>query len=157
MSSEDEINTLVKNKIEKIKDYLNSQSMSELEKINSNVSKFIEEQFIEEQNKIDLLNNEINKQTKINNTKANLLKFEKKVKELEKQKNELAEKAINKSKFMNEIKTQIEERFNLPKNKLISDLINQSITYPEFMQKFKNYSMKYNFYNYLLLELDKNT
>jgi hypothetical protein len=25
------------------------------------------------------------------------------------------------------------------------------------MQKFKNYSMKYNFYNYLLLELDKNT
>jgi len=157
MSSEDEINTLVKNKIEKIKDYLNSQSMSELEKINSNVSKFIEEQFIEEQNKIDLLNNEINKQTKINNTKANLLNFEKKVKELEKQKNELAEKAINKSKFMNEIKTQIEERFNLPKNKLISDLINQSITYPEFMQKFKNYSMKYNFYNYLLLELDKNT
>ena len=157
MSSEDEINTLVKNKIEKIKDYLNSQSMSELEKINSNVSKFIEEQFIEEQNKIDLLNNEINKQTKINNTKANLLNFEKKVKELEKQKNELAEKAINKSKFMNEIKTQIEERFNLPKNKLISDLINQSITYPEFMQKFKNYSMKYNFYNYLLLELDKYT
>ena len=157
MSSEDEINTLVKNKIEKIKDYLNSQSMSELEKINSNVSKFIEEQFIEEQNKIDLLNNEINKQTKINNSKANLLNFEKKVKELEKQKNELAEKAINKSKFMNEIKTQIEERFNLPKNKLISDLINQSITYPEFMQKFKNYSMKYNFYNYLLLELDKNT
>ena len=157
MSSEDEINTLVKNKIEKIKDYLNSQSMSELEKMNSNVSKFIEEQFIEEQNKIDLLNNEINKQTKINNTKANLLNFEKKVKELEKQKNELAEKAINKSKFMNEIKTQIEERFNLPKNKLISDLINQSITYPEFMQKFKNYSMKYNFYNYLLLELDKNT
>jgi hypothetical protein len=157
MSSEDEINTLVKNKIEKIKDYLNSQSMSELEKINSNVSKFIEEQFIEEQNKIDLLNNEINKQTKINNTKANLLNFEKKVKELEKQKNELAEKAINKSKFMNEIKTQIEERFNLPKNKLVSDLINQSITYPEFMQKFKHYSMKYNFYNYLLLELDKNT
>ena len=157
MSSEDEINTLVKNKIEKIKDYLNSQSMSELEKINSNVSKFIEEQFIEEQNKIDLLNNEINKQTKINNTKANLLNFEKKVKELEKQKNELAEKAINKSKFMNEIKTQIEERFNLPKNKLVSDLINQSITYPEFMQKFKHYSMKYNFYNYLLIELDKNT
>ncbi len=157
MSSEDEINTLFKNKIEKIKDYLNSQSMSELEKINSNVSKFIEEQFIEEQNKIDLLNNEINKQTKINNTKANLLKFEKKVKELEKQKNELAEKAINKSKIMNEMKTQIEERYNLPKNKLISDLINQSITYPEFMQKFKNYSMKYNFYNYLLLELDKNT
>ena len=157
MSSEDEINIFVKKKIEKIKEYLNSQSMSELEKINSNVSKFIEEQFIEEQNKIDLLNNEINKQTKINNTKANLLNFEKKVKELEKQKNELAEKAINKSKFMNEIKTQIEERFNLPKNKLISDLINQSITYPEFMQKFKNYSMKYNFYNYLLLELDKNT
>ena len=157
MSSEDEINTLVKNKIEKIKDYLNSQSMSELEKINSNVSKFIEEQFIEEQNKIDLLNNEINKQTKINNTKANLLNFEKKVKELEKQKNELAEKAINKSKFMNEIKTQIEERFNLPKNKLISDLINQSITYPEYMQKFKNLSMKYNYYNDLLLELDKNT
>ena len=157
MSSEDEINTLVKNKIEKIKDYLNSQSMSELEKINSNVSKFIEEQFIEEQNKIDLLNNEINKQTKINNIKANLLNFEKKVKELEKQKNELAEKAINKSKFMNEIKTQIEERFNLPKNKLVSDLINQSITYPEFMQKFKHYSMKYNFYNYLLLGLDKNT
>ena len=157
MSSEDEINTLVKNKIEKIKDYLNSQSMSELEKINSNVSKFIEEQFIEEQNKIDLLNNEINKQTKINNTKANLLNFEKKVKELEKQKNELAEKAINKSKFMNEIKTQIEERFNLPKNKLVSDLINQSITFPEFMQKFKHYSMKYNFYNYLLLGLDKNT
>ena len=157
MSSEDEINTLVKNKIEKIKDYLNSQSMSELEKINSNISKFIEEQFLEEQNNIDLLNNEINKQTKINNTKANLLNFEKKVKELEKQKNELAEKAINKSKFMNEIKTQIEERFNLPKNKLISDLINQSITYPEFMQKFKHYSMKYNFYNYLLIELDKNT
>ena len=157
MSSEDEINTLVKNKIEKIKDYLNSQSMSELEKINSNISKFIEEQFIEEQNNIDLLNNEINKQTKINNTKANLLNFEKKVKELEKQKNELAEKAINKSKFMNEIKTQIEERFNLPKNKLISDLINQSITYPEYMQKFKNYSMKYNYYNDLLLELDKNT
>ena len=157
MSSEDEINTLVKNKIEKIKDYLNSQSMSELEKINSNVSKFIEEQFIEEQNKIDLLNNEINKQTKINNSKANLLNFEKKVKELEKQKNELAEKAINKSKFMNEIKTQIEERFNLPKNKLISDLINQSITYPEYMQKFKNLSMKFNYYNDLLLELDKNT
>ena len=105
MSSEDEINTLVKNKIEKIKDYLNSQSMSELEK----------------------------------------------------QKNELAEKAINKSKFMNEIKTQIEERFNLPKNKLISDLINQSITYPEYMQKFKNLSMKFNYYNDLLLELDKNT
>ena len=157
MSSEDEINTLVKNKIEKIKDYLNSQSMSELEKINSNVSKFIEEQFIEEQNKIDLLNNEINKQTKINNTKANLLNFEKKVKELEKQKNELAEKAINKSKIMNEMKTQIEERFNLPKNKLISELINQSITYPEYMQKFKNLSMKYNYYNDLLLELDKNT
>ena len=157
MSSEDEINTLVKKKIEIIKNYLNSQSMSELEKINSNISKFIEEQFIEEQNNIDLLNNEINKQTKINNVKANLLNFEKKVKELEKQKNELAEKAINKSKFMNEIKTQIEERFNLPKNKLVSDLINQSITYPEFMQKFKHYSMKYNFYNYLLLELDKNT
>jgi hypothetical protein len=157
MSSEDEINTLVKKKIEIIKNYLNSQSMSELEKINSNVSKFIEEQFIEEQNKIDLLNNEINKQTKINNTKANLLNFEKKVKELEKQKNELAEKAINKSKFMNEIKTQIEERFNLPKNKLISDLINQSITYPEYMQKFKNLSMKYNYYNDLLLEFDKNT
>jgi hypothetical protein len=157
MSSEDEINTLVKKKIEIIKNYLNSQSMSELEKINSNISKFIEEQFLEEQNNIDLLNNEINKQTKINNVKVNLLNFEKKVKELEKQKNELAEKAINKSKFMNEIKTQIEERFNLPKNKLISDLINQSITYPEFMQKFKNYSMKYNFYNYLLLELDKNT
>ena len=157
MSSEDEINTLVKKKIEIIKNYLNSQSMSELEKINSNISKFIEEQFIEEQNNIDLLNNEINNQTKINNIKANLLNFEKKVKELEKQKNELAEKAINKSKFMNEIKTQIEERFNLPKNKLVSDLINQSITYPEFMQKFKHYSMKYNFYNYLLLELDKNT
>ena len=157
MSSEDKINALVKKNLDKIKDYLSSQSMSELEKINSNVSKFIEEQFIEEQNKIDLLNNEINKQTKINNTKANLLNFEKKVKELEKQKNELAEKAINKSKFMNEIKTQIEERFNLPKNKLVSDLINQSITYPEFMQKFKHYSMKYNFYNYLLLELDKYT
>ena len=157
MSSEDEINIFVKKKIEKIKEYLNCQSMSELEKINSNISKFIEEQFLEEQNNIDLLNNEINKQTKINNVKANLLNFEKKVKELEKQKNELAEKAINKSKFMNEIKTQIEERFNLPKNKLVSDLINQSITYPEFMQKFKHYSMKYNFYNYLLLELDKNT
>ena len=157
MSSEDKINALVKKNLDKIKDYLNSQSMSELEKINSNISKFIEEQFIEEQNKIDLLNNEINKQTKINNTKANLLNFEKKVKELEKQKNELAEKAINKSKFMNEIKTQIEERFNLPKNKLVSDLINKSITYPEFMQKFKHYSMKYNFYNYLLIELDKNT
>ena len=157
MSSEDEINTLVKKKIEIIKNYLNSQSMSELEKINSNISKFIEEQFIEEQNNIDLLKNEINNQTKINNIQANLLNFEKKVKELEKQKNELAEKAINKSKFMNEIKTQIEERFNLPKNKLVSDLINQSITYPEFMQKFKHYSMKYNFYNYLLIELDKNT
>jgi hypothetical protein len=142
MSSEDEINTLVKKKIEIIKNYLNSQSMSELEKINSNISKFIEEQFIEEQNNIDLLNNEINKQTKINNIKANLLNFEKKITELEKQKNELAEKAINKSKFMNEIKTQIEERFNLPKNKLVSDLINQSITYPEFMQKFKHYSIK---------------
>jgi hypothetical protein len=157
MSSEVEINNLVEEKLKKIKNYLNSQSISELEKINSNVSKFIEEQFIDEKNRIDLLNHEINKQTKINNTKANLLNFEKKVKELEKQKNELAEKAINKSKFMNEIKTQIEERFNLPKNKLVSDLINQSITYPEFMQKFKHYSMKYNFYNYLLLELDKNT
>jgi hypothetical protein len=157
MSSEVEINNLVEEKLKKIKNYLNSQSISELEKINSNVSKFIEEQFIDEKNRIDLLNHEINKQTKINNTKANLLNFEKKVKELEKQKNELAEKAINKSKFMNEIKTQIEERFNLPKNKLISDLINQSITYPEFMQKFKNYSMKYNYYNDLLLELDKNT
>ena len=157
MSSEVEINNLVEEKLKKIKNYLNSQSISELEKINSNVSKFIEEQFIDEKNRIDLLNHEINKQTKINDIKANLLNFEKKVKDLEKQKNELAEKAINKSKFMNEIKTQIEERFNLPKNKLISDLINQSITYPEFMQKFKNYSMKYNFYNYLLLELDKNT
>ena len=157
MSSEVEINNLVDEKLKKIKNYLNSQSISELEKINSNVSKFIEEQFIDEKNRIDLLNHEINKQTKINDIKANLLNFEKKVKDLEKQKNELAEKAINKSKFMNEIKTQIEERFNLPKNKLISDLINQSITYPEFMQKFKNYSMKYNFYNYLLLELDKNT
>ena len=157
MSSEVEINNLVEEKLKKIKNYLNSQSISELEKINSNVSKFIEEQFIDEKNRIDLLNHEINKQTKINDIKANLLNFEKKVKDLEKQKNELAEKAINKSKFMNEIKTQIEERFNLPKNKLISDLINQSITYPEFMQKFKHYSMKYNFYNYLLLELDKNT
>ena len=157
MSSEDEINTLVKNKIEKIKDYLNSQSMSELEKINSNVSKFIEEQFIEEQNKIDLLNNEINKQTKINNIKINLLNLEQRVKESEKHKNDLAEKAINKSKFMNEIKTQIEERFNQPKNKLISDLINKSITYPEFMLKFKNYSMKYNYYTCLLSELDKST
>ena len=157
MSSEVEINNLVDEKLKKIKNYLNSQSISELEKINSNVSKFIEEQFIDEKNRIDLLNHEINKQTKINDIKANLLNFEKKVKDLEKQKNELAEKAINKSKFMNEIKTQIEERFNLPKNKLISDLINQSITYPEFMQKFKNYSMKYNYYNDLLLELDKNT
>jgi len=157
MSSEVEINNLVEEKLKKIKNYLNSQSISELEKINSNVSKFIEEQFIEEKNRIDLLNHEINKQTKINDIKANLLNFEKKVKDLEKQKNELAEKAINKSKFMNEIKTQIEERFNLPKNKLISDLINQSITYPEYMQKFKNYSMKYNYYNDLLLELDKNT
>ena len=157
MSSEVEINNLVEEKLKKIKNYLNSQSISELEKINSNVSKFIEEQFIDEKNRIDLLNHEINKQTKINDIKANLLNFEKKVKDLEKQKNELAEKAINKSKFMNEIKTQIEERFNLPKNKLISDLINQSITYPEYMQKFKNYSMKYNYYNDLLLELDKNT
>ena len=157
MSSEVEINNLVDEKLKKIKNYLNSQSISELEKINSNVSKFIEEQFIDEKNRIDLLNHEINKQTKINDIKANLLNFEKKVKDLEKQKNELAEKAINKSKFMNEIKTQIEERFNLPKNKLISDLINQSITYPEYMQKFKNYSMKYNYYNDLLLELDKNT
>ena len=157
MSSEVEINNLVEEKLKKIKNYLNSQSISELEKINSNVSKFIEEQFIDEKNRIDLLNHEINKQTKINDIKANLLNFEKKVKDLEKQKNELAEKAINKSKFMNEIKTQIEERFNLPKNKLICDLINQSITYPEYMQKFKNYSMKYNYYNDLLLELDKNT
>ena len=157
MSSEVEINNLVEEKLKKIKNYLNSQSISELEKINSNVSKFIEEQFIDEKNRIDFLNHEINKQTKINDIKANLLNFEKKVKDLEKQKNELAEKAINKSKFMNEIKTQIEERFNLPKNKLISDLINQSITYPEYMQKFKNYSMKYNYYNDLLLELDKNT
>ena len=157
MSSEVEINNLVEEKLKKIKNYLNSQSISELEKINSNVSKFIEEQFIDEKNRIDLLNHEINKQTKINDIKANLLNFEKKVKDLEKQKNELAEKAINKSKFMNEIKTQIEERFNLPKNKLISELINQSITYPEYMQKFKNYSMKYNYYNDLLLELDKNT
>ena len=58
---------------------------------------------------------------------------------------------------MNEIKTQIEERFNQPKNKLISDLINKSITYPEFMLKFKNYSMKYNYYTCLLSELDKST
>ena len=157
MSSEVEINNLVEEKLKKIKNYLNSQSISELEKINSNVSKFIEEQFIDEKNRIDLLNHEINKQTKINDIKANLLNFEKKVKDLEKQKNELAEKAINKSKFMNEIKTQIEERFHLPKNKLISDLINQSITYQEYMHKFKNYSMKYNYYNDLLLELDKNT
>jgi len=157
MSSEGELNTLVEEKLKKIKNYLNSQSMSELEKINSNINKFIEEQFIEEKSRIDTLNNEINKQIKINNTKANLLNFEKKVKDLEKQKNELAEKAINKSKFMNEIKNQIEERFNLPKNKLISDLINQSITYPEYLQKFKNYSMKYNYYNDLLTELDKNT
>jgi hypothetical protein len=119
MSSEVEINNLVEEKLKKIKNYLNSQSISELEKINSNVSKFIEEQFIDEKNRIDLLNHEINKQTKINDIKANLLNFEKKVKDLEKQKNELAEKAINKSKFMNEIKAQIEERFNQPKNKLI--------------------------------------
>ena len=157
MSSEDKINALVKIKSEKIKKHLNSRSMSELEKINSNISKFIDEQFIEEKKRIDLLKYEIKKQNEINNIKENLLIFHKKVKELEKQKNELAEKAINKSKIMNEMKTQIEERYNLPKNKLISDLINQSITYPEYMQKFKNLSMKYNYYNDLLLELDKNT
>ena len=157
MSSEDKINALVKKNLDKIKDYLNSQSMSELEKINSNVNIFIDKQFREEKNRILLLKKEIDKQTEINNTKRNILIFERKVKKLEKQKNELAEKAFNKSKIMNEMKTQIEERYNLPKNKLISDLINQSITYPEYMQKFKNYSMKYNYYNDLLLELDKNT
>ena len=49
MSSE--TNALVKIKLEKIKKYLNSLSMSELEKINSNISKFIDEQFIEEKKK----------------------------------------------------------------------------------------------------------
>ena len=157
MSSEVEINNLVEEKLKKIKNYLNSQSISELEKINSNVNIFIDKQFREEKNRILLLKKEIDKQTEINNTKRNILIFERKVKKLEKQKNELAEKAFNKSKIMNEMKTQIEERYNLPKNKLISDLINQSITYPEYMQKFKNLSMKYNYYNDLLLELDKNT
>ena len=52
MSSEVEINNLVEEKLKKIKNYLNSQSISELEKINSNVSKFIEEQFIDEKNRI---------------------------------------------------------------------------------------------------------
>jgi len=41
MSSEGELNTLVEEKLKKIKNYLNSQSMSELEKINSNINKFI--------------------------------------------------------------------------------------------------------------------
>jgi len=58
---------------------------------------------------------------------------------------------------VNEIKTQIEERFNKPKLRLINDLINQSVSYSEYIQKFKNYSMKYNYYNDLLTELDKNT
>ena len=157
MYSEDKINALVKRNLDKIKDYLNSQSISELEKINSNVNAFIDKQFKEDKKRILLLQKEIDKQTEINKTKKNLINFERKVKKLEKQKNELAEKAINKSKIMNEMKTQIEERFNLPKNKLISELINQSITYPEYMQKFKNLSMKYNYYNDLLLEFDKNT
>ena len=94
MSSEDKINALVKIKLEKIKKYLNSRSMSELEKINSNISKFIDEQFIEEKKRIDLLKYEIKKQNEINNIKENLLIFNKKVKELEKQKNELAEKKL---------------------------------------------------------------
>ena len=45
MSSEDELNKLFEKKLEQIKSYLNSQSSTELEKINSNLNKFVEDQF----------------------------------------------------------------------------------------------------------------
>ena len=155
--NQNEINNLIDEKLKKIKEFLETKNINELENISSNLNNFVEEQFTEEKKKINKTENEINKQIKINNIKNNLFKFKKNVQELEKQKNELAEKAINKSKFVNEIKTQIEERFNKPKLRLINDLINQSVSYSEYIQKFKNYSMKYNYYNDLLTELDKNT
>ena len=145
---------LLSEKIEKIKNDLNNKKLEELLSINDNIEKYVNNYVQQEEKEIENIKKEINEQININQLKNSIVQKQKEIQILLEQKKNL-EKQYSKDKIINQLKQEIEEKYNKPKHQLINDLANGKINFEEYIQQFKIYGMKYNYYLLLIEELEK--
>ena len=65
------------------------------------------------------------------------------------------ESEYSKDKIINQLNQEIEEKYNRPKHQLINDLANKKINFDQYIEQFKLYGMKYNYYKLIIEELKK--
>jgi len=145
---------LLSEKIEKIKNDLKNKKLEELLSINDNIEKYVNNYVQQEEKEIENIKKEINEQININQLKNSIVQKQKEIQILLEQKKNL-EKQYSKDKIINQLKQEIEEKYNKPKHQLINDLAKGKINFEEYIQQFKIYGMKYNYYLLLIEELEK--
>ena len=145
---------LLSEKIDLIKNDLKNKNLEELFMINDNIEKYANNYFKKEEKEIENIKKEINEQININQLKNSIIQKQKEIQILIDQKKNL-EKQYSKNKIIKQLKDEIEEKYNKPKHQLINDLAKGKINFEEYIQKFKLYGMKYNYYILLIEEVEK--
>ena len=143
---------ILSQKIEMIKNDMKTKKLEELLEINDHVENYVDNYVKQEQLEIEKIQKEIDNQVEINKLKLAIEKKQKDVQNLLEEKKKL-EKEFSKDKIINQLKQEIEEKYNKPKHLLINELKNGNINFEQYIQKFKEYGMKYNYYSLIIEEL----
>jgi len=143
---------ILSQKIEMIKNDMKTKKLEELLEINDHVENYVDNYVKQEQLEIEKIQKEIDNQVEINKLKLAIEKKQKDVQNLLEEKRKL-EKEFSKDKIINQLKQEIEEKYNKPKHLLINELKNGNINFEQYIQKFKEYGMKYNYYSLIIEEL----
>ena len=145
---------ILEQKLELIKKDMNDKTLEELLSINDNVENYVNNYVKQEENEIENLKKEINVQMNINQLKNTIEQKQKEIQFLLAEKKKL-ENEYSKDKIIYQLNEEIEEKYNKPKHQLINDLAKGKINFEEYIQKFKLYGMKYNYYILLIEEVEK--
>ena len=145
---------ILEQKLELIKKDMNDKTLEELLSINDNVENYVNNYVKQEENEIENLKKEINVQMNINQLKNTIEQKQKEIQFLLAEKKKL-ENEYSKDKIICQLNEEIEEKYNKPKHQLINDLANKKINFEQYIERFKFYGMKYNYYKLLIEELKK--
>ena len=145
---------ILEQKLELIKNDLKDKTLEELLLINDNIENYVSNYVKQEENEVENLKNEINQQVNITELKYTIEQKQKEIQNLLEEKKKL-ESEYSKDKIINQLNQEIEEKYNRPKHQLINDLANKKINFAQYIEQFKLYGMKYNYYKLLLEELKK--
>ena len=145
---------ILEQKLELIKKDMNDKTLEELLSINDNVENYVNNYVKQEENEIENLKKEINVQMNINQLKNTIEQKQKEIQFLLAEKKKL-ENEYSKDKIIYQLNEEIEEKYNKPKHQLINDLANKKINFDQYIEQFKLYGMKYNYYKLIIEELKK--